>query len=865
MTGGLAGRIPPVGGLRSIFLREGDGWCRMPYGERTPAPVDVETVLAATGPSAAGPPVDPVAPDEVLDPVLPLFLCRDDEGLGLFPPGSPNFERLSRDEVSVLDALSRHATVEDVAARTGLTVDASGAAARRLAALGALHVLPPRSIGEDGGDSYPLTDLAKHEAPRDRDHPAMRPLDPTRIPVISPYRPHFGPPLALGMILASLRAWEGGRLNDVYEIRHVVTHDEARILLEGHVGPVVVLCSNYIWSCDDNLELVAELAESNPQLVGVHGGPHTPKYERDAEDFFRNPAVHVAVRGEGEYAAAEVLAALASTPRFADPIDLAAVDGVTYRDAASGELVRTPDRARIDDLDALPSPYLTGEFDDIHPASWILGLGGVVCHETNRGCPYQCTFCDWGSLTMARIRKFSMERVEAEMQWLADHDVLIWFPTDANFGILPRDVDIARRVARFHDETGTPQYWSVALAKNATRNLEKILDILVTAGINVVASLSLQTRDETTLEAVNRSNISVERYDALAGAFRRNRFPMICDLICGMPGATVESFKADLQWAIDHEITVRAWLCYVLPNSPMNDPEYRERHQIVIGDDHVVVATSSFTRADHAHMLDLRMGQRVFEHLGLMRHVMRYLQWDLGLPAMDVIEKFVLAARSDPESYPLLAWCLDYLDIVLLPPAGWQPFYAEVRRFLADELGVEDSPSLDTVIEVQLATLPDRGRSYPHVVDLPHDYVAYYTEATSSLQVDGTATGPRRPLSSYSPGRLTVTGDPAFLANSFGRLLADRSDDKLSGAFWTVTHFETDSPLTRSFTEVRATPGYTSMTGDVRPPEESAPAAASFAGTLPNPAEPIVDAAATVDAAPSWPVRLLRRRRVASR
>ena len=26
--------------------------------------------------------------------------------------------------------------------------------------------------------------------------------------------------------------------------------------------------------------------------------------------------------------------------------------------------------------------------------------------ETNRGCPFACTFCDWGSLTYAKIRKF---------------------------------------------------------------------------------------------------------------------------------------------------------------------------------------------------------------------------------------------------------------------------------------------------------------------------------------------------------------------------------------------------------------------------------------------------------------------------
>ena len=43
--------------------------------------------------------------------------------------------------------------------------------------------------------------------------------------------------------------------------------------------------------------------------------------------------------------------------------------------------------------------------------------------ETNRGCPYGCTFCDWGSATLSRIRKFDLDRVFAELEWCAQHEV----------------------------------------------------------------------------------------------------------------------------------------------------------------------------------------------------------------------------------------------------------------------------------------------------------------------------------------------------------------------------------------------------------------------------------------------------------
>src|SRR5207244_1673497 len=55
--------------------------------------------------------------------------------------------------------------------------------------------------------------------------------------------------------------------------------------------------------------------------------------------------------------------------------------------------------------------------------------------ETNRGCPYSCNFCDWGSATMAKLRRFSMERVSAEADWLSYISPSFVLVADANFGI----------------------------------------------------------------------------------------------------------------------------------------------------------------------------------------------------------------------------------------------------------------------------------------------------------------------------------------------------------------------------------------------------------------------------------------------
>ena len=238
----------------------------------------------------------------------------------------------------------------------------------------------------------------------------------------------MGTPLALGMIVAAAKAYEEGRLEDHYWFRTDWVWSDER-LEELTVEPAVYLSSNYIWSHPRTLDVARRVKEASPASITVHGGPDTPKYEEDAaEHLRRHPWVDVMVRGEGEATTREVLAAL--VPVLAGerslPDALRAVPGITFRDG--DEIVRTPDRERIADIDELPSPYLTGLFDVYRDVPDLF-----VTLESNRGCPYGCTFCDWGSATTSRVRKYDIERVYGEIQWCGDAGVSSVSVADANF------------------------------------------------------------------------------------------------------------------------------------------------------------------------------------------------------------------------------------------------------------------------------------------------------------------------------------------------------------------------------------------------------------------------------------------------
>lgn len=654
---------------------------------------------------------------------------------------------------------------------------------------------PPASSCDEPAGPDPATGASPGEVGDDGPpRIAHRDTDP-RVPVFAVYHsPEHNANLGLGLIMAYARTLDAGALNATYDLRKAQI-DAAPMLdeLARRTRPAVFLFSDYMWSIEHNLVLSAAVKDLHPHGLTVHGGPHAPKYEGDAEAFFAdNPHVDVLVRGEGEVTVAALLAALGGD---LDPAQrealLSEVEGITFRvpTDAGYRLVRTDERARHADMADFPSPYLLGEFDHIDIDRW---RSATV--ESNRGCPYGCTYCDWGSATLSRIRQFPLDRVKAELEWLAARGISEIFLADANFGIFERDVEIARHIAALKTEYGAPAGVICSFAKNTTKHTTEIVRAWVGAGICSEGSVALQTVDEVTLRNVKRSNIRVERYDDLADEFRRLGLPIVTDLLMGLPGATVASFKTDLQRCIDRDVTPRMLETVVLPNSPMNEPGYRAEFQIVTDESNVIVSSVSYTRDDFDEMLRLRLLFRSLEHYGLLRHLFRWLQHEHNLLAVELIHDIDRAISAEPAEYPLLTWVGRYFDLMTIPPGGWPPFYDEVVRLLEVRHGIVRDEEMDTVLAVQAFLMPTRRRSFPDSIQLNHDYVAWY-QSTYAVASFGE---PAPRLRSYGPSQLIVE-DPAGVCD--GRLLRNyfsmRRLEACDNPFWVLNDWELQSDLTR--------------------------------------------------------------------
>lgn len=390
----------------------------------------------------------------------------------------------------------------------------------------------------------------------------------------------------------------------------------------------VVFVSAYVWNIKLSLRIAEELKKTHPCLI-VFGGPQVPNH---AEDFLRaNPFIDIAVHGEGEQAVVAILENLS---------DYAQVPSISY--IKEGVYRKNPNFERMKDMTTLPSPYLSGIFDSLmeeHPEEkWI------VLWETNRGCPFSCTFCDWGSATQSKLFQFELSRLYKEIEWFAAHGIEFIFCADANFGILPRDLDIARATAEAKKKFGFPKALSVQNTKNATERAYQVQKTLAEAGLNKGVTIALQSVDPHTLDAIKRANISTHSFQELQRRFTRDRIETYTDIILALPGETYDSFTEGVSAVIENGQHNRIQFnnLSILPNAEMGDKAYQQKFGMEIVESNVVNIHGELSQDEITETQDLVIATgtmpredwirvRVFSWMTALLHFNKLLQIPLIL------------------------------------------------------------------------------------------------------------------------------------------------------------------------------------------------------------------------------------------
>lgn len=237
----------------------------------------------------------------------------------------------------------------------------------------------------------------------------------------------------------------------------------------------------------------------------------------------------------------------------------------------NNKLCKTDLLPLVKNITNIPSPYLNGYLDE------FLEEGMVPLFETNRGCPFKCTFCAWGSASKDLVRRMDFDVSLEEIEYVSQRSKAVnWIFCDANFGILKRDVEIAKKIKESNTKSGFPKKCHMWLSKNTNdRNIE-IADIL---GDMIVPVMAVQSLDQQVLQNIKRSNISTDTYTIYQQKFHKIGHKTYSDLIIPLPGETINSHYEGLRKLFDLDVDIITnHNMRLLPGAEINSIENRKKY-----------------------------------------------------------------------------------------------------------------------------------------------------------------------------------------------------------------------------------------------------------------------------------------------
>lgn len=478
-------------------------------------------------------------------------------------------------------------------------------------------------------------------------------------------------------------------------------------------APDVLAFSVLGWNYREFGALAETFKQINPEGWAVFGGNHVS--QQAGRVFALHPYVDIVVNGEGEFTFRDLL--LARLDRKS-PRSLHHIDGISFQDE-NGVPVTTKDRARIENLDEIASPFLTGVIP-------LTGKDGrfpydVALLETNRGCPYKCSFCYWGGAVGQRVRAFSRERLRQEIELFARHKVHTLVLCDANFGMMPIDLEFVEDVIAARARHGYPKSIETSWAKNKSATFYKIVKAMKDAGLHSSFTLALQTLDDTTLDLMNRRNMKVNDWESLAEWLGKEGLDCYAELIWGAPGETVETFMKGYDRLAGHVSRVAVYPMLILPNTTYHTD--RERFGLVTvrgntDDFEYLLSHDTMSTRDNQYMHRFIFVSRLIAENPVFRHIWGPLRTLGGITQSELIRSLMTFFEHDPlpVTEPFRAGMINsFTDSDVLAPVlnlvyGNDEAKDMLRRWWGESVAPRvpggARPILDTVFEYDLLTLP---------------------------------------------------------------------------------------------------------------------------------------------------------------
>ena len=455
--------------------------------------------------------------------------------------------------------------------------------------------------------------------------------------------------------------------------------------------PEILALSHYEWNSNLDIAILKYMKQKNPDTVTVMGGP---SFETDldwAKNFFQErPYLDAYIYGEGEWSFTRFVELLEAYDKKLTNIPFEELpSSIFYLNKKSNKLINNPKNfvERLD-LTNHPSPYLTGIMD---PFLENPNLSPIM--ETNRGCPYACTFCNWGNAIQAKINQFSIDTINKEVLYVCKNSknmLGFFYIADANFGILKRDLEIARVIRECMDKYNFPKQVFQCYAKNTN---DAVIDIAATLRTVSSMSMSKQSINKEVLVNVKRGNIPAEQYDTLREKAQEKGIETFTELIYGLPGENYESFIAGIKESARNNVRVSIYPNYMLHGSEENTKLYREKFGIKTAYRVTTRSISSYDELPSMEFEEIIIETNAMSREDFFR--IRFFQFLFSIFTSEIFLELSHGLYINGSDYVTL------IEMIAEDKENWTPkikkFFNDFKQAAKDEL--TDDPKLEFLLE----------------------------------------------------------------------------------------------------------------------------------------------------------------------
>lgn len=397
---------------------------------------------------------------------------------------------------------------------------------------------------------------------------------------------------------------------------------QARAALDAGLQPAVGF-SVYTWNAAEFIDLIRRIRNSCPEIWIILGGPHV----QQVEDYLLVDPIDAVVMGEGEFTFVEWL----DTAHLKSWHD---IQGLAF--VEDGAVVKSVARPRTLDLSVFPSAL------DAIPLTGADGkpLYESVAYETSRGCPFKCSFCEWGTgMLGTKIYQFPLERIRSDWEKIINAGIANIWLADSNFGALKEDIEKTRIVCDLKDRTGLPSTFATSWSKKHNPRVQEIVLMLNQHGLLPHYQLALQTLTPLALELSNRKNMAANEYEPIAKAMAEAGVPIAAELIWGLPGDNLADFERNLDKLIATFPNVNIFTYNLLPGTEFYEKrfEYKIETVPVAGygraKGEYVIGCHTFSVEEGLEGYFLIAAHMVLVHGTLLPFTIRYLALEASIPA----------------------------------------------------------------------------------------------------------------------------------------------------------------------------------------------------------------------------------------